>query len=80
MKTFRYRVVVEPDDEVWHAYCPTLEAHGVATWGATCPEALDNLQVVLRLVLESLRAHGEPIPEEPVDPAAPPQIGVTLDD
>jgi predicted RNase H-like HicB family nuclease len=78
MKTYRYRVVVEPDDGVWHAYCPTLEAQGVATWGDTSAEALDNLQVVLRLVLESLRAHGEPIPEEVPDPVSA-QIALTLD-
>jgi hypothetical protein len=33
--TYTFRVVVEPDADVWHAHCPALKAYGAATWGAT---------------------------------------------
>lgn len=32
MKTYVFRVVVEPDEDRWHAYCPALEDKGGATW------------------------------------------------
>ena len=33
MKTYNFRIVVEPDGERWHAYCPALVGQGGATWG-----------------------------------------------
>jgi len=33
MKTYIFKVVVEPDEDRWHAYCPVLEDKGGATWG-----------------------------------------------
>ncbi len=38
--THTFRVVVEPDADAWHAYCPALKAYGAATWGTTREEAL----------------------------------------
>jgi len=35
MKSYLFRVVVEPDEERWHAYCPALDKYGAATWGYT---------------------------------------------
>jgi len=32
MKTYNFRIVVEPDGERWHAYCPALVRQGGATW------------------------------------------------
>jgi hypothetical protein len=26
MKTYNFRIVVEPDGEHWHAYCPALRS------------------------------------------------------
>src|ERR1035441_786070 len=44
MKTYSFRIVVEPDGERWHAFCPALVGHGGATWGNTQQEALKNIQ------------------------------------
>ena len=60
MKTYNYSIVVEPDGERWHAFCPALVQHGAATWGHTRPEALRNIQEVVQMVVESLKEHGEP--------------------
>lgn len=67
IKTYTFKVVVEPDEDRWHAYCPVLVAQGGATWGYTKEEALKNIEEVVKMVVESLVEHGEPIPEEPGD-------------
>lgn len=64
MKTYKYRVVVVPDEDRWFAYCPALEAKGGATWGYTREEAIKNIREVLPMVLETLNELGEDIPEE----------------
>src|SRR5262249_46605443 len=33
VKTYSFKVVVEPDEDRWHAHCPALQAYGAATWG-----------------------------------------------
>ena len=63
-KTYQFRVVVEPDEDQWFAYCPTLEAQGAATGGKTREEAYVNIYQVLRMTLESMISHGESIPVE----------------
>lgn len=68
MKTYTFRVVIEEDpfDDgrmAYHAYCPVLK--GATTWGYTKDEALANIQDVVQMVVESMIAHGELIPEEP---------------
>jgi predicted RNase H-like HicB family nuclease len=60
--TYVFEVVVKPDEDAWHAYCPALVRHGGATWGRTREEALANITEVVRLVVESLREHGEAVP------------------
>jgi predicted RNase H-like HicB family nuclease len=67
MKTYLFQVVVEPDEDVWHAYCPALVSHGGSTWGMTREEAMKHIQEVVKLVVESLIEHGEEIPEGPSD-------------
>jgi predicted RNase H-like HicB family nuclease len=80
MKTYNFRVVVEPDEDLdgnsagWHAYCPLLEQQGASTWGLTESEALSNLSTVVRMVVESMLEHGEHVPEEPAD-----QVEVTVE-
>ena len=69
MKTYKYRVVIVPDEDRWFAYCPVLEAKGAATWGFTRDEALENIRQVLQMVLETLTNLGEFIPEEPEEGA-----------
>ena len=64
MKTYQFRVVVEPDEDQWLAYCPALVRQGAATGGNTRDEALKNIREVLRMTLESMVFHGETIPIE----------------
>jgi len=42
-----------------------LVSQGGATWGYTKEEALANIGEAVRLVVESLKEHGDPIPTEP---------------
>ena len=81
MKTYIFKVVVEPDDDRWSAYSPTLLKQGAATWGYTQEEALKNIQEVVKMVLEGLIEHGEPVPEGPpeeVQVSEEPQVAVTI--
>ncbi len=71
MNTCNFKVVVRTSEKFdgnpsgWHAYCPLLERWGASTWGTTQSEAVKNIDDVVRLVVESMLEHGEPIPEEP---------------
>lgn len=63
MRSYVFRVVLEPGEDVWRASVPDLEAHGASTWGYTCDEALRNVQEVMQMALEELIENGVPIPE-----------------
>jgi predicted RNase H-like HicB family nuclease len=65
MKTYTFKVVVEPDEDRWHAHCPALDQYGAATWGNTHEEALKHIQEVVQMVIEELAEDGIPIPEGP---------------
>ncbi len=67
MKSYAFRVVVEPDDDRWHAYCPALEQKGAATWGVTEEEALKHIREVVEMVVAELLKDGEALPEQPTD-------------
>jgi len=69
--TFRLRVTLEPDEGGFHAYCPALR--GCHTWGATRDEALANIREAAAAYLESMLAHGDPIPVETHEQAPSPQ-------
>jgi predicted RNase H-like HicB family nuclease len=57
----KYRVLIEPDEDgVFVAEAPTLP--GCISQGRTRAEALENIKEAIALYLESLEAHGEPIP------------------
>ena len=60
--TYTYSVVVEPDEDAWHAYCPALQGYGAATWGVTRAEALRHIQEVVKMVVAELIEDGEPLP------------------
>ena len=62
--TYTFEVVVEPDEDVWHAYCPALRVHGAATWGTTREEALEHVREVVEMVVAELREDGESIPAD----------------
>lgn len=77
MKTYVFRVVIEPDEDRWSAHCPALLAYGAATWGNTQEEALKHIQEVVQMVVEELLEDGDPIPED-VQVSQEPLVAVTL--
>jgi len=62
MKTYTFRVVVEPDQGGYHAYCPALRQFGAVTQGATEEEALKNFNEVVQMIVDELREDGIPLP------------------
>lgn len=57
----KYRVLIEPDEDgVFVATVPSLP--GCVADGPTRAEALDNVRDAIALYVESLNAHGDPIP------------------
>ena len=72
MKTYRFKVVVESDEDAhgnpaWHAYCPALESLGAATSGSTRNEALKNINQVVQMIVQEFVEDGKPLPEGPGD-------------
>jgi len=81
MKTYTFRVIVEPDGDRWHAHCPALEQYGAATWGVTQEEALKHIQEVVQMVVEELQEDAVPIPDTPrqdVEVSEEPRVSVTI--
>jgi predicted RNase H-like HicB family nuclease len=77
MKTYVFRVVIEPDEDRWSAHCPVLLTYGAATWGNTQEEALKHIREVVQMVVEELLEDGEPIPKD-VQVSKEPLVAVTL--
>jgi predicted RNase H-like HicB family nuclease len=72
MKTYSFKVVVEPDEDAqgnaaWHAYCPALESLGGATSGRTKEEALNKINEVVHMIVQEFVEEGRPLPEGPED-------------
>ena len=67
MKTYTFKVVVEPDEGGYHAYCPALRHLGAVTQWATEAEALANINEVVRMIVDELREDGQPLPEISTD-------------
>lgn len=63
MNTYKFTVVIEPDEEGFHAYVPALP--GCHSCGATIDEAHSNIVEAMELHIESLGEDGEPVPTEP---------------
>jgi len=62
LKSYVFRLVLEPDQDTWRAFIPELEARGASTWGNTKEEALRNIREVAQMVIEALLEDGEPLP------------------
>lgn len=58
--TFIITLIVEPDDDRFHAFCPALR--GLHAEGATEEEACENAIDAAIAYLKSLIKHGDPIP------------------
>lgn len=81
MKTYIFKIVVEPDEDRWYAYCPVLEEKGGATWGYTKEDALKKMREVIEMTIGSMIEQGEQIPEEPkteVEVPFEPLVAVTV--
>ncbi len=57
--TYQFTVVIEPDEEGYHAFVPALP--GCHTFGDTLDEARANIAEAMELHIESMQADGEPI-------------------
>jgi predicted RNase H-like HicB family nuclease len=77
MKTYLFKVVVEPDEDRWSAYCPALLKQGAATWGYTREEVLKHIDEVVHMIVAELFEDGEPIPED-VSVSQEPLVSVTV--
>ena len=59
MKTYRFAIVVEKDEEGYFAYCPELQ--GCYTQGGTFEEVMANMRDAISLHVEDRLASDEPI-------------------
>lgn len=57
---FKLAIIVEPDGDVFHSYCPALK--GLHSCGETHEEALGNAKDAAIAYLRSLMKRGDPIP------------------
>ena len=57
-----FTVILEPDEGGYHAFCPALP--GCHTCGDTIEEAMKNIREAVEVYCESMRKHGEPLPNE----------------
>jgi predicted RNase H-like HicB family nuclease len=70
-------VILEPDDDGFHAYAPAL--NGLHVGGSTEAEALKHAEEAIGMHLRSLAAHGDPLPVGPYlrveeEASPPPEI------
>jgi predicted RNase H-like HicB family nuclease len=69
MRSYHFSVVLEPDREEPHRYNVRVPAlPGCLTYGESVDDALANAREAITGYVESLIAHGEPVPvdEHPV--------------
>jgi len=61
VKTYRFSVVIEKDEDGYFAFCPELQ--GCYTQGDTYEEALENIKDAIRLHIEDRLEADEEIPQ-----------------
>ncbi len=62
MVVHQFTVVIEPDEDAFHAYVPALP--GCHSFGSTVEEARRNIAEAIALHVESMQEDEEPIPCE----------------
>lgn len=62
MKTYTYRIIIEPDGKYYHGYVPALV--GCHTFGKTIGETKKNLRDAIEVYIESLIDDKNNIPED----------------
>ena len=60
MKTYKFPVVIEKDEEGFFVDCPAIQ--GCHSHGDTYKEAMANIKEAIEVCLEDMEAHGEEIP------------------
>jgi antitoxin HicB len=70
-----YTLSIERHDGGYLAYFPALA--GCHTWGETYEAAVRNAEEALELYLETLAAHGDPLPDDQAV-NEPVSLGVTV--
>lgn len=68
MDLLAFKVVIEPDEDVWQSYYPAWEHLGAATFGNTPEEAAANIKEVLEMIVEEIE---EGMIEWPITPSPP---------
>ncbi|MBI2906312.1 MAG: type II toxin-antitoxin system HicB family antitoxin [Chloroflexi bacterium] len=59
MKSYRFAIIVQKDEDGYSAYCPELQ--GCYTQGDTFEEVMANIKDAIRLHVEDRLASNEPI-------------------
>jgi antitoxin HicB len=75
ISTRTYTLAIEKYPDGYLAYFPALP--GCQTWGKTYKEAIEYAEEALAGYLDSLIAHGDPIPEESTG-TKPISLGITV--
>jgi predicted RNase H-like HicB family nuclease len=81
VKTYAFKVVVEPDEGGFHAFCPALRRFGAVTQGATAEEALKNINEVVQIIVDELREDGIALPsasDDDVDVFEGARVAITV--
>ena len=58
MKSYVFKVEIEPDEEGWRAFYQPWEHIGASTWGIDQEAALKNIREVLTMILEEFEEEG----------------------
>jgi predicted RNase H-like HicB family nuclease len=61
MKTYRFSIVIEKNEEGYFAFCPELQ--GCYTQGDTYEEVLENIKDAIRLHVSDRLDSGEEVPQ-----------------
>jgi len=64
MKEYNYTIILEREEEGYHASCPALP--GCHTQGDSYEEVMENIKDAIKLYIESLKAYNDLIPEEDI--------------
>lgn len=55
MKSYVFKVELDPDEDGWHVFYSPWRKIGASTWGKTREEAMKNIQEVLEMIMEELQ-------------------------
>ena len=62
MQVYQFTIVIEPDEDAYHAYVPALP--GCHTFGETVEEAQVNIKEAIALHIECMKEDGQSLPVE----------------